>query len=77
MNRNCKESKGREGAATKSEVASDVAKHEVGTRDIVIVYPTIHDTSMDDVLTRTTEKSDGRYVYLLLFLVRHISILVF
>ena len=54
------ESKGHEGAATKTEVASEAVQHEVATHDIANVPPTTLDTSLDDVLARTTVKPDGR-----------------
>ena len=59
-NRDGVESKGHEGEATKTEVASEAVQHEVGTQDIANVRPTTLDTSLDDVLARTTVKPNER-----------------
>lgn len=59
-NRDGVESKGDEGAATKTEVALEAVQHEVGTHDIANVRPTALDLSLDDVLATTTLKPDGR-----------------
>ena len=59
-NRDGIESKGREGTATETEVASEVAQHEVAMHDIANVRPTTLDLSLDDVLAKTTAKPDGR-----------------
>jgi hypothetical protein len=58
MNIDGVESKGHEGTTIKSEVASNVMEHEVGTHEIVNMCPTTRDTSMDEA--KTIDKLDGR-----------------
>ena len=55
------------GMATDSEAASEVLQHPRIPRDKSPVRPTTRDVSFDNVLGKTTHKSDGRYGFLIVF----------
>lgn len=55
-----KKSNGYEETATESKVIFEIVEHEIRTRHIINVCPSIWDTLLDDVLARTIDKSEGR-----------------
>lgn len=69
-------SKSHDGMAAASKTASEVVEHPGEMCDQYPERPTTRDVSFDDVLAKTTHKSDGRYGYLLLSLVLYKSVFI-